>query len=98
MSLKHVALAFGIGASLGAGVALLYAPQTGAVTRKKLKRSAEDAGDYLEDAAGYLKEQAEKLSKEAQKFAKKTKAQLDDTVDQAGDLVATAVKSAKALV
>jgi gas vesicle protein len=98
MSLKNLAFAFGIGASVGAAVALLYAPQTGVVTRKKLKRSAEDAGDYLEDAASYLKDQAEKLSKEAQKLAKKTQSQVEDAVDQAGDLVASAVKSAKALV
>jgi gas vesicle protein len=96
--MKLFALGLGIGAALGASVALLYAPQSGAVTRKKLKRSAEDAADYLEDTAGYLKDQADRLSKEAQKFAKKTKAQLDDTVDQAGDLVASAVKSAKTLV
>ena len=98
MTVKHVALALGIGASIGAAVALLYAPQSGAVTRKKLKRSAEDAVDYLEDAAGYLKEQAETLSKEAQKLAKRSKSQVDEIVDQAGDLVASAVKSAKALV
>jgi gas vesicle protein len=98
MTLKNFALVFGIGASLGAAVALLYAPQTGVVTRKKLKRGAEDAADYLEDAAGYLKEQAEKLTGEAQKIAKKTKGQFDDYVDQAGELVAGAVKSAKSLV
>ncbi len=98
MSWKNLAIAFGIGASLGAAVALLYAPQSGAVTRKKLKRSAEDASDYLEDAAGYLKEQAEVLSKEAQKLAKRAKSQVDEVVDQAGDLVAGAVKSAKTLV
>ena len=61
---RYVFFAFAIGASVGAGFALLYAPQSGAATRKKLKRSAEDASDYLEDTAGYLKEQAERISKE----------------------------------
>jgi gas vesicle protein len=95
MSEKGFWIAFISGAAIGAGVALLYAPQTGKVTRKKLKGSIEDAGDYLEDAAEYLKDQTEKLSKEAQKVIKISKEYADNAVDAAGELVATATKSAK---
>jgi gas vesicle protein len=41
---------FTVGVAAGAIVALIYAPQTGAKTRKQLKRKIEDAGDYLKDA------------------------------------------------
>lgn len=95
MSEKGFWVAFAAGAAIGAGIALLYAPQSGAVTRKKLKRNIDDAGDYLEDAGDYLKEQAEKLSKEAQKAIKVTKDYADNAVDIAGDFVAAASKSAK---
>ena len=61
MNARWIWFAFGIGASLGAGIALLYAPQTGAKTRKQLGRGLDDAADYLEDVGDYLKEQAEKL-------------------------------------
>ena len=84
MSAKNYWLAFGIGVTAGAAIALLYAPQTGAKTRKQLRKGVEDAGDYLEDAANYLKEQAERLSKEAEKAVKRTKGQVNDVVSQCG--------------
>jgi gas vesicle protein len=95
MSEKGFWIAFISGAAIGAGVALLYAPQTGKATRKKIKGSIDDAGEYLEDAGDYLKEQAEKLTKEAHKVIKISKEYADNAVDAAGDLVATAAKSAK---
>jgi len=61
-------------------------------------KSVEDAGDYLEEAGDYLKDQAERLSNEAQKTAKRARQQVENVVDKAGDVVADAVKSAKALV
>ena len=51
MSAKSYWFAFGIGIAAGASIALLYAPQTGAKTRKQLRKGVEDASDYLEDAA-----------------------------------------------
>jgi gas vesicle protein len=95
MSQKGFWFAFGVGAAIGAGIALLYAPQSGVATRKKLKRSIDDAGDYLEDAGDYLKDQAEKLSKEAHKAIKLTKDYADNAVDAAGEFVAGAAKSVK---
>ena len=61
---KEFWIALGVGAAIGGVAALLYAPQTGTVTRKKLKRGLEDLGDTLEDAGEYLKEQAERLGEE----------------------------------
>lgn len=98
MCAKNNWLAFFIGASAGAAVALLCAPQSGAKTRKQLRKSAEDAGDYLEDAGDYLKSQAERFAAEAHKAVQRAKDQVDSVVDKAGDVVSSAVKSAQSLV
>ena len=98
MNERKILIAFGAGAALGAAIALLYAPQSGVATRKKLRGGIEDAGDYLEDAGDYQKDQAEKLSKEAQKLIKLTKEYADSAVDAASDLAAKSVKQAKSLI
>jgi gas vesicle protein len=98
MSAKNVWIAFGLGVSAGAAVALLYAPQPGIRTRRQLKRNINEGVDYLEDAAGYLKEQAEYLSREAQKTIKRTKGQVEDVVEKASDAVSGAVKSVQSLM
>jgi gas vesicle protein len=98
MSAKNVWIAFGLGVSAGAAVALLYAPQSGVRTRRQLKKNIDEGVDYLEDAAGYLREQAEYLSKEAQKTIKRTKGQVEDVVDKASGVVNDAVKSVQSLM
>lgn len=95
MSAKGYWIAFGVGVTAGAAVALLYAPQTGAKTRKQLKKGISEAGDYLEDAGDYLKDQAERLSKEAQKAYKRGLSQAEDLVDSAKDYVDKAQGIAK---
>ncbi|HEV2644735.1 MAG TPA: YtxH domain-containing protein [Acidobacteriaceae bacterium] len=98
MSAKNVWIAFGLGVSAGAAVALLYAPQNGTKTRKQLKSNIDDGVDYLEDAACYLKEQAEYLSNEAQKTIKRAKTQVEDAVDKVTGVATGAVKSVQALM
>ncbi len=98
MNMKYVYFAFGVGMTLGASVALLYAPQSGASTRKKIKRGADDAGDYLEDTAAYLKEQAAKLAEQAEDLVSKAKGSVGDALDQAGDFVSQTIDSAQKLV
>jgi gas vesicle protein len=98
MSAKNVWIAFGLGVSAGAAVALLYAPQSGVRTRRQLKKNFDEGVDYLEDAAGYLREQADYLSKEAQKTIKRTKGQVEDVVDKVTDAATGAVKSVQSLM
>ena len=98
MSAKNVWIAFGLGVSAGAAVALLYAPQAGVKTRRQLRRNLDDGVDYLEDAAAYLREQAETLSKEAQKTIKRTKGQVNEVMDKVSDAAAGAVKSVQSLM
>ena len=98
MSAKGIWIAFGLGVSAGAAVALLYAPQPGVKTRKQLRRNLDEGVEYLEDAAAYLKEQAEYLSKEAQKTIKRTKGQVEDVVEKVTDVASGAVKSVSSLM
>jgi gas vesicle protein len=92
---KGIWIAFGIGVCAGAAVALLYAPQSGKTTRRKIRSGVDDAQDYLADAGDYLKEQADRLSKEAKKAMEATKDKFDDVVDVANDVVAKAAKTVK---
>jgi gas vesicle protein len=98
MSAKGIWIAFGVGVTAGAAVALLYAPQSGAKTRRQLRNGINDGVDYLEDAAVFLKDQAESLSKEAQKTYKRSKGQVTDIVEKASEAVAGAVKSVQSLI
>lgn len=48
-------VSFVLGGLLGAGIALLAAPQSGKKTRKEIRDFAEDVRDHAEDYAGKLK-------------------------------------------
>ena len=68
--------AFTVGVAAGAGVALLYAPQTGERTRRQLRRSIEDAGDYLSDTADDVQDRA-------QDYVKRSRDVVEDLIDSA---------------
>jgi gas vesicle protein len=70
-----------VGIMAGATVALLCAPQTGARTRKQIRRKLEDADDYLRDAAEVLGSRAEKVVRRSR-----------DVVEDALSTANTAVK------
>jgi gas vesicle protein len=50
-----VLISFLVGGIVGAGMALLFAPQSGKRTRGKIADLAEDARDYASDYANKLK-------------------------------------------
>ena len=54
---------FLLGSALGAAVALLVAPESGARTRRTLGRKGQDAADYVVDAGKELAERCEDLCK-----------------------------------
>ncbi len=47
---------FAIGAAIGAGVALLYAPKSGKETRKAIRRKAEDVKESLIETGGQIRD------------------------------------------
>jgi gas vesicle protein len=75
--------AFGVGVAAGAALALIYAPQSGARTRRQLKRSIADAGEYLRDTA-------DSVSDVANKYLKHGKNVVGDVVDSAQNVVTAA--------
>jgi gas vesicle protein len=58
---------FLIGASLGAAAALLMAPESGERTRRRIRRAAEDAQDYLDDVGGRIGEKADETMRTIEK-------------------------------
>ena len=79
--------ALGIGAAAGAAIALLYAPQEGAKTRRQLRRSMEDASERIRDTAGSMGDCATK-------YYKKGREAVGDVVDTAQNVVTAAKKAA----
>ena len=98
MCAKNFWLAFGIGVVAGAGVALLWAPNSGAKTRRQLRKGIEDAGDCLGKAADEMKSQVEKIGSGTQEAVGRARAYVEDVVDSAADLAAAVSKSARSLV
>lgn len=54
-----ILISFLVGGIVGAGLALLFAPQTGRKTRRQIVDMAEDVKDYT---SGYAKKLKEKIS------------------------------------
>ena len=52
----NILVSFLIGGIVGAGLALLFAPQSGKKTRKQLAEMADEAKDYATDYTKKLKE------------------------------------------
>lgn len=75
-SSKSAAGFFGFltGAVIGAGLALLFAPQTGAETRKQIK-------DVSDKVADDVKENYDKISKEAKKSIEQVKTAAEKAMD-----------------
>jgi len=79
-------IAFSIGAAAGAAVALIYAPQSGARTRRQIRRGLEDAGDYI-------KETAETIGGHAEKYVKQGKNVVEIVADTATSAYGAARKA-----
>jgi gas vesicle protein len=55
------------GMAIGAGIALLYAPQTGKQTRKLIRRKAADARDILADTGEAVLDQSKNIYEKSAK-------------------------------
>jgi gas vesicle protein len=79
-----IILAFFLGGLLGAGVALLLAPQPGEETRKKIKELAEEA---KEKAAGYAEQVKGKVTSTVGKGK--------EIIEEKKTLITTAIEAGK---
>ncbi|HXE89514.1 MAG TPA: YtxH domain-containing protein [Terriglobales bacterium] len=62
---------FLIGTAVGAAVALLVAPHSGRITRRLLRRRAEDAADLVAERAEELRERGEEILESAKEKVSK---------------------------
>lgn len=71
-----ILLAFAAGAVIGAGIALLYAPQSGKETRELLARKAEDLKDATIDAYGKTVDKSSEMIDKGKEFVRQKKSQI----------------------
>jgi gas vesicle protein len=71
-SARTAALVFLLGAALGAGAALLLAPQSGSESRQRLRGYARRTEDNLDEAADKAGEALDKTVDEGRGFMQKT--------------------------
>jgi gas vesicle protein len=57
------------GAAVGAAIALLYAPASGQDTRRRIRRSAEDASQAIRESGGEMMERGRELYDRGRKIA-----------------------------
>jgi len=82
---------FAIGVAAGAGVALMYAPQSGEKTRRQVRRRFEDASDYVKDTA-------DSISDRAGKAYKTSKDKVGDVLGSASDVYDAASKRVQQII
>jgi gas vesicle protein len=81
-------ICFLAGAAIGAGLALLYAPQSGAETRKKIKDTSEKVADEV-------KHHYEKVSEEAKKAIETVKVTAEKAISNVKNFIDGAKESMK---
>ena len=86
MKASNIVLGILAGAAVGAVLGVLFAPDKGSNTRRKITRKGEDMVEDLKDKANLLAEEASHLARQANRL-----------VDKVGDSVHSAKREAGAL-
>lgn len=76
-----VLLSFLLGGVVGAGLALLFAPQSGRETRQKIREIADDVKEKTTDYANQTKEKVSSLVEEGKGYYDEKKSILKSAVD-----------------
>jgi len=90
MKNSNVVLGILAGAAIGALLGVLYAPDKGSRTRKKIHRKGEDIVDNLKDKAQDLAEKANDLSLKAAKLVDKVNSSVEYAKREAHDMADSA--------
>jgi gas vesicle protein len=91
MSKSNTVIALVAGAALGAAIGILYAPESGEKTRKKIKKQAKQAKKELEAQASKTYEQ---VSEKAAHISSTTSSKSTQFTGTLGDRIETAISSA----
>ncbi|MDZ4747609.1 MAG: YtxH domain-containing protein [Saprospiraceae bacterium] len=92
MKKSNVVLGVLAGAAIGALLGILFAPDIGTKTRKKLYRKGEVIVGDLKEKAHDLTEKANELSRKATRLMEKVNSSVDHAKHEANDLAETAKK------
>ncbi len=92
MKKSNVVLGVLAGAAIGALLGVLYAPDKGTNTRKKLRRKGEDVVEDLKVKAHHLTEKANELTLKATRLMEKVNSSVDHAKVEANDLAEIAKK------
>lgn len=68
------------GALVGAGVALMYAPQSGRRTRGRIRRGAEDLAERAEEKVDHVREDARRAARDVRKAAEESGERVSERV------------------
>lgn len=80
-SAGSVILAFVLGGIVGAGVALLTAPQSGRETREKIKELADETRKKAGEYAGHVKESLSSAAESSKHFVDEKKTLISSAID-----------------
>ena len=72
---------FVAGIGIGAAIALLFAPQSGEETRKKIVEKAQEGKDYVAAKGRDIRKQAEDIVDQGKELVSKQKARLADVLE-----------------
>jgi gas vesicle protein len=72
---------FVAGLGIGAAIALLFAPQSGEETRKRIAEKAQDGRDFVTAKGREIRKQAEDLVDQGKDLVSKQKARLADVLE-----------------
>jgi len=90
-----IVVAFLLGGAVGAGIALLTAPQSGRETREKIREAAEDAKDKIRSASEDAKHKIRALSDDAKEKLHETYEHGKGVIDEKRNIVTTAIDAGK---
>jgi len=77
----NVVLAFVLGGIVGAGIALLMAPQSGRETREKIKEFADETRKKADDYAGQVKDKVSSAVESGKHFVDEKKSLISTAID-----------------